>query len=68
MELALIMKELNMWRHHFIGRIFILMKHHCGLKYLFNQPRLNARQAKWMVLINEFDFEIKTLKGRIIEW
>jgi hypothetical protein len=40
------------------------MTDHCGLKYLFDQPRLNARQARWMVLISEFDFEIKHIKGK----
>ena len=40
------------------------MTHHCGLKYLFNKPRLNAIQARWMELINEFDFEIKHIKGK----
>jgi hypothetical protein len=40
------------------------MTDHCGLKYLFNQPRLNARQARWMALISEFDFEIKHIKGK----
>jgi hypothetical protein len=40
------------------------MTDHCGLKYLFDQPRLNARHARWMALINEFDFEIKHIKGK----
>jgi hypothetical protein len=40
------------------------MTDHCGLKYLFNQPRLNAIQARWMALICEFDFEIKHIKGK----
>jgi hypothetical protein len=40
------------------------MNDHCGMKYLFEQPRLNARQSKWMALINEFDFEIKHIKGK----
>jgi hypothetical protein len=40
------------------------MTDHCGLKYLFDQPWLNARQARWMALISEFDFEIKHIKGK----
>jgi hypothetical protein len=40
------------------------MSDHCGLKYLFDQLRLNARQYGWMALINEFDFEIKNIKGK----
>jgi hypothetical protein len=34
------------------------MTDHSGLKYFFDQPRLNARQARWMALISEFYFEI----------
>jgi hypothetical protein len=40
------------------------MIYHCGLKYLFDQPRLNARQARRKALINDFDFEIKHIKGK----
>ena len=47
-----------------MGRIFELRTNHCGLKYLFNQPTLNARQARWLEFLCEFDFEIKHIKGK----
>jgi hypothetical protein len=53
-----------MWRYYFLGRKFILMTNHYGLKYLFDQKMLNARQAMWMELISEFDFEIKHIRGK----
>jgi hypothetical protein len=31
---------------------------------LFDQPKLDARQARWMALLSEFDFEIKHIKGK----
>lgn len=34
-----------------------------GLKYLFDQPKLNARKERWLALISDFDFEIKYIKG-----
>jgi hypothetical protein len=34
------------------------------LRYLFYQPKLNARHARWMDLLSEFDFEIKHIKGK----
>jgi hypothetical protein len=40
------------------------MTDHCGLRYLFDQPKLNTRQARWMALLSEFDFEIKHIKGK----
>ena len=57
-ELASIVHTLKMWRHYLLGRIFVLMIDHCGLRHLFDQPKLNARQARWMALLSEFDFEI----------
>ena len=64
MELASIVHALKMWRHYLLGRRFVFMTDHCGLRHLFDQPKLNARQARWMALLSEFDFEIKHIKGK----
>jgi hypothetical protein len=64
LELAAIVHALKMWRHYLLGRRFVLMTNHCGLRHLFDQPKLNARQARWMALLSEFDFEIKHIKGK----
>jgi hypothetical protein len=64
LELATIVHALKMWRHYLLGRKFVLMTDHYGLRYLFDQPKLNARQARWMALLSEFDFEIKHVKGK----
>jgi hypothetical protein len=64
LELAAIVHALKMWRHYLLGRKFVLMTDHRGLRYLFDQPKLNARQARWMGLLSEFDFEIKHIKGK----
>jgi hypothetical protein len=63
-EFAAIVHALKMWRHSLLGRIFVLMTYHSGLRYLFDQPKLNVRQARWMALLSEFDFEIKHIKGK----
>ena len=47
-----------------MGRIFVLMTNHYGLRHMFDQPKLNARQDRWMALLSEFDFEIKHIKGK----
>ena len=47
-----------------MGRRFELRTDHFGLKYLFDQPTLNARQARWLNFLCEFDFEIKHIKGK----
>jgi lipopolysaccharide biosynthesis glycosyltransferase len=66
-ELTTIVHELKMWRQFLLGIILFLMIDHCGLKYLFDQPYLNARQARWIPLISEFDFEIKHIKSKKTE-
>jgi hypothetical protein len=64
LELATIVHALKMWRHYLLGRKFVLMRDQFGLQYLFDQPKINARQARWMALLSEFDFEIKHIKGK----
>ena len=56
LELAAIVHSLNMWRNYCMERRFELRTDHSGLKYLFNQPTLNARQARWMDFLCELDF------------
>ena len=40
------------------------MSDHSGLRFLFDQPNLNVRQARWLAMISEFDFEIRCIKGK----
>ena len=64
LELVAIVHSLKMWRHYLMGRKFELRTDHCSLKYLFDQPTLNTRQARWLEFLCEFDFEIKHIKGK----
>ena len=48
LELVVIVHTLNMWRHYHMGKIFELGTNHSGLKYIFEQPTLNARQMRWL--------------------
>ena len=61
-ELAAIVHALKMWRHYLMGREFELRTDYCGLKYLFDQPTLNARKATWLEFWCEVYFEIKHIK------
>jgi hypothetical protein len=47
-----------------MGKIFELRTDHNGLKYLFDQPTLNARQSRWLEFPSEYDFDIKHIKGK----
>jgi len=64
LELDAIIHALKMWRHYLIDKKFTLMTSHGGLKYLFDQPKLNARQARWLATLSKFDFEIWYIKGQ----
>jgi hypothetical protein len=64
LELPSIVHDLKMWRHYLLGIRFVLMTDHSGMRYLFGQPKINARKSRWMDLLNEFDFEIKHIKGK----
>jgi hypothetical protein len=64
LELVAIVHALKIWRHYLLGKRFVLLTDHGGLRYMFNQPKLNVIQASWMALLSEFDFEIKHIKGK----
>jgi hypothetical protein len=63
-ELEAVIHALKMWHHHLIGRKFILMTDKKGLKYLLEQTNLNARQARWLAFLSEYDFEIHHINGK----
>ena len=35
-----------------------------GLKYLLDQLNLNARQARWLAFLYDYDFKIQHIKGK----
>jgi hypothetical protein len=47
LELVAIVHALRKWKHYLMGKMFELRTDHNGLKYLFDQPTLNARQSRW---------------------
>jgi hypothetical protein len=47
-----------------MGKRFEMRTDHNGLKYLFDQPTINARQRRWLELLSEYDFDIKHIKGK----
>lgn len=40
------------------------MSDHIGLRYLFDHPNLNTKQARWLAMISEFDFQIRYIKSK----
>jgi hypothetical protein len=64
LELATIVHALRKWRHYLMGKMFELRTNHNGLKYLFDQPTLNARKTGWLEFLSKYDFDIKHIKGK----
>lgn len=40
------------------------MTDHISLKYFFSQTDLNARKARWLSFLSEFDMDIKHIRGK----
>jgi hypothetical protein len=64
LELVVVILSLRMWWHYLMGNKFMLLIDNSGVKHLFSQPDLNARQARWLVFLSEFDFEVRHMKGK----
>ena len=54
----------NKFRHYLLGRHFVFYVDHQALLYLLNKPVLTGKYAKWMLLLQEFEFTIKHTPGK----
>lgn len=52
LELVAIIHALKMWRHYLLSKQSLLMIDHSGLRYLFDQPNMNARKAIWLATLS----------------
>ena len=59
-----LVKLLRANRHYLIGRPFRCFTDHQSITYLQEQPHLSRRQADWVQLLQEFDFQIEHIQGR----
>ena len=64
LELAAIIHALKMWKHYLMGRKLLLNTDNMSLKYLFDQPDMNVRQARCLAFLSEYHFELKHIKGK----
>jgi hypothetical protein len=46
------------------GKKFLLLTDNSLVKYMFSQPDLNARQARWLAFLRKFNFEVRHIKGK----
>ena len=56
---------LQKFRHYLLGTSFKMFTDHSALKYLVNKPVLGGRICRWLLLFQEYDFEIIVKLGRL---
>ena len=56
---------LQKFRNYLLGAFFKMFTDHSTLKYLVNKPVLGGRICRWLLLFQEYDFEIIVKLGRL---
>jgi hypothetical protein len=56
---------LQNFRHYLLGGHFKMFTDHSALKYLVNKPLLGGIICRWILLFQEYDFEIMVNLGRM---
>jgi transposase InsO family protein len=62
-ELLAVVHALRTWRYYLDGSHFIVYTDHATLRHFPTQPKLTRRQARWMELLQEYDFDFKYKRG-----
>jgi hypothetical protein len=56
---------LHKFKHYLLGKHFKIFTDHSSLKYLVNKPMLGGRICRWLLLFQEFDFEVIVKLGKL---
>ncbi|KAJ3575561.1 hypothetical protein NP233_g1018 [Leucocoprinus birnbaumii] len=62
-KLFAIVRALTKWRNELLGLQFTVLTDHRTLECFETQKHLTRRQARWMELLQQYDFEIVYIKG-----
>ena len=52
-------------RHYLLANPFIFYTDHQALKYLVNKPLHHGRICRWLLLFQEFEFEVVVRPGKL---
>ena len=63
-EQLAIIDALRAWRHYLAGRRFRLHTDHNTLRFLHTKTNISRREARWLELLAEFDFEVVYKPGK----
>jgi hypothetical protein len=56
---------LQKFKHYLLGKHFKMFTDHSTLKYLVNKLVLGGRICRWLLLFQEFDFEVIVKPGKL---
>ncbi|CAN6685862.1 unnamed protein product [Malus baccata var. baccata] len=62
-ELLAVVFALDKFRSYLLGTTVIIYTDHAALKYLLTKKEAKRRLIRWMLLLQEFDIEIRDKKG-----
>jgi hypothetical protein len=62
-ELLAVVFALDKFRSYLLGSKIIIFSDHAALKYLFSKKDDKSRLIRWILLLQEFDIEIRDKKG-----
>ncbi|KAM1063636.1 hypothetical protein ACFX2A_028378 [Malus domestica] len=62
-ELLVVVFALDKFRSYLLGTKVIIYTDHAALKYLLTKKEAKPRLIRWMLLLQEFDIEIRDKKG-----
>ncbi|GBG80286.1 hypothetical protein CBR_g30653 [Chara braunii] len=63
-ELYALRQALDHWKHYLLGRHFKVYYDHETLPWLKTQAKMTPKLTRWAAEIDQFDFELKPVKGK----
>ncbi|GBG90317.1 hypothetical protein CBR_g50566 [Chara braunii] len=63
-ELYDLRQALEHWKHYLLGRHFKVYLDHETLRWLKTQAKMTPKLTRWAEEINQYDFELKPIKGK----
>ncbi|GBG92096.1 hypothetical protein CBR_g54351 [Chara braunii] len=63
-ELYTLRQALEHWKHYLLGRHFKVYSDHETLRWLKTQAKMTPKLTRWAAEIDQYDFELKLIKGK----
>ncbi|GBG78311.1 hypothetical protein CBR_g26340 [Chara braunii] len=63
-KLYALRQALDHWKHYLLGRHFKVYSDHETLRWLKTQAKMTPKLTRWAAEIDQFDFELKPVKGK----